>query len=568
MRIDTAIEFLQKTHVFDGQPEDLVKWHNHEDSLGFLANTVDDDIPVYVTGAHFYIYSVVVPLDRLVGDYRGSLAKWSMTASSGYGYGYSLSGQSREFFLSEPIEHAGTDILKGAMPIYFSRSFSGDEKLRFYVEINQRISHVFGLHWQETKQAWCSLDDAGAIISVARWRHDERIHYCTFRRRELDAFLYLTKSCLIRVFDVTRQTTAKDFPGRNRSDSEFKDDTSEIYARRGIFGPSGTPTFSFVRGFQIVRCARSNAEMEMQLTDSEPREFASFLIQDWKHHTIREWSSDPAQLGNYFVESDLPFETSPAFFKPDVLLHCRQHPERYKVGDRRIECRGAWTLQYDVNVEGQVHAFICDLGRLPFEEQLRWKSFNEKPRAPISERSLKTDFHGIWDDSYDPLRALKQVMESFPKQDKHGRPTPIWSLLKAPPGKGIDFLGYVLTESRKEWEDQILALAQVLVEGLNASYINKLSERYGARDPKLAAGKQLSKLLEALGVTADEVSKITSPLAEVWGLRSTIVAHQGGKLPDGDLRVHFRGLLERADTAMQRLVEIVQSGLLEGPVEA
>jgi hypothetical protein len=43
-----------------------------------------------------------------------------------------------------------------------------------------------------------------------------------------------------------------------------------------------------------------------------------------------------------------------------------------------IDCRGGWSLRdFDTNEAGQVHAYICDLRNLPYQEQLYWKSFNE-----------------------------------------------------------------------------------------------------------------------------------------------------------------------------------------------
>lgn len=52
----------------------------------------------------------------------------------------------------------------------------------------------------------------------------------------------------------------------------------------------------------------------------EPKQYVSFIAHDWKNSQVRECSCDPDQLGNYFVKSDWPFSTSPAFFRPEVLL--------------------------------------------------------------------------------------------------------------------------------------------------------------------------------------------------------------------------------------------------------
>ena len=60
------------------------------------------------------------------------------------------------------------------------------------------------------------------------------------------------------------------------------------------------------------------------------------------------------QTANYFTQSDLPFEMSPAFFHPEVLTRYKSDSDKYTLQDRSISCRGAWHLQtYDINDAGQ-----------------------------------------------------------------------------------------------------------------------------------------------------------------------------------------------------------------------
>ena len=107
-------------------------------------------------------------------------------------------------------------------------------------------------------------------------------------------------------------------------------------------------------------------------------------------------STAPSATTNYFVlDNDLPFELSPAFFRPEVLSKYKTDREKYTVSSRKIECRAAWVLNgYDVNEAGQVHAYICDLANLPYSEQLHWLGFNEEPKATISARAIANDFKG------------------------------------------------------------------------------------------------------------------------------------------------------------------------------
>ena len=91
----------------------------------------------------------------------------------------------------------------------------------------------------------------------------------------------------------------------------------------------------------------------------------------------------------------MPFELSPAFFRPEVLLKYKADRDKYTVDEVRqfISCRGAWGLEsHDVNDSGQVHAYLCYLRHLPYQEQLHWKSHNEEPKGTISKRAFENDF--------------------------------------------------------------------------------------------------------------------------------------------------------------------------------
>jgi hypothetical protein len=74
--------------------------------------------------------------------------------------------------------------------------------------------------------------------------------------------------------------------------------------------------------------------------------------------------------------------------------------------------------------------------------------------------------------------------------------------------------------------------------------------------------------MDHAGLSVEEVTSIMGPLAEVWNLRCSIIAHVGGSLPKGDLGNHFRALLQRCDSTMRRLAELVESGMFVMPLLA
>lgn len=543
----------------------LCAWHRHADVLPFLQHTRTEDVPVYLSSNGFFLYSMIVPEERIAGDYVTDMLKWNFAASSGYGHGYSHEAGGTVPFCSSPMEQTGTKRLEGATAIFFLREMIGTADPGCYVEINQRVSHVLDLHWIREKNAWCRMNVLGEQELIARYDKDKGIICATLRQEDLDYFMFLTKSVLVRCFDVSRfnddqalmSTAALPLVYTRRQNKR-----QEIFAQYMLKRDKGNPLGSVLRGFQIVRCRTPQKELLLRLRGEEPRRFETFIIQDFKKNRVVEWSCDPERLGNYFTPSKLPLSTSPAFFKAEVLHQYQADPARYEIDQRTIKCRGGWSLHYDVNEEGQLHVLIKDLGDLPHAVQLQWKAQNEKPRGTISKRSFITDFLGQWDTSYDPLSSLKRILEQFPAQDGQGRTCIVWRMPSLPPTRDIRALNYVRTEARKEWESQIQILDQILVEGLHSTEINRIAEVLGCREKTLASMKQLRKVLDLKKVSAEELAVVFDPLIELQLLRSKKVSHAGSAHASGNLKDQFRKLVEQCDKAMRVLATIVQSGIL------
>ena len=223
------------------------------------------------------------------------------------------------------------------------------------------------------------------------------------------------------------------------------------------------PGASFTDGVLIVRpllttkilIARANRQWE-----SRDKEYAIFKANNWKNKRSAEISCAPWALASYFDKGSLlPFQTTPAFFKAEVLQKYKVDPEKYRLEHRSIYARGGWYLKsYDVNEAAQVHAYLCDLANLPYREQLYWQSFNEWPKAGISERAFQTDFEGSFSIAPDPLVQLKHEIAKLDKLK------PDWW---SPRGEAaLAALHYPLTASREEWANAVLALDQLVVEGL------------------------------------------------------------------------------------------------------
>ncbi|MFZ9596700.1 MAG: hypothetical protein ACO3A2_11585, partial [Bdellovibrionia bacterium] len=309
---------------------------------------------------------------------------------------------------------------------------------------------------------------------------------------------------------------------------------------------------SFRRGGMLDSASISEEEA-IAITEGDggaAKQYASFLLWDWKNGRLVETEIGPGKLANYFTESDLPFETSPVFFRSEVLKRYKDHPEKYVLEPRSIYCRGAWSLQtYDINDAGQVHTYACYLARLPYQEQLLWKAHNEPPvGGGISKRAFKTDFLAEWSDSEEPLHdlelALKALLEARLPNDCGN----VWTPKEGTVAKQIASVFYLVTESQKEWKEFNVSLASATVDGLQVGAIKRYAEKLGCYDNTLGSMKQLKKCLETKGIDAEAIGRVFQPLEDLWKDRGPS-AHGGASRPTGSLR----GL------ARQRMADVASS---------
>jgi hypothetical protein len=567
MRVQSIDSFFSLNAEPPTDPAEYRAWLNMADVGAFLADSTEGDVPVLIINSRFFLYAAFVPRRKLGKRYVTDLLEWNLSVSAGWGYGYGWNQTTGELepFVGAPLDGTGTRSLEGAEPVVFVRDIfeSSDSQ---YLELNQRFAHISNVHLVAQKQAYCQVDTNGDLKSVVTLRKEPGNTLCTVTRDLLDFYMYLTDSVLVRVFEVNR---FRDRPVRPEPATMrlVHDTDHDVHARLVLIDEHGPNLSSYLRGFQVIRNMRPVEEMQRRLRGEpvEGRQYATFLAFDFKHDEVRECSCDPEQLGNYFVESDLPFETSPAFFRPDVLNKYKLDPDKYTFGYRSITCRASWSLKYDINEAGQVHAYLIDLARLPYQEQLHWKAANVPPEGSISERAFRNDFKGEWFSADDPLEDLKRHLIEFPKAEQQGREVAIWAASEDAKARGFPRLTYVVTESTKEWEDQILELNKVLVEGFKKPALKLAAKALGADDDTTAQFGTLRLLrfcLEKRGVEPEVINDSVGPLQELNDLRSAGgVAHTGTRKVDQDQREHYRALLRACDGAMESLAAFVRAGM-------
>lgn len=507
----------------------------------------------------YWIYPMLCPKDN-VDSLKEELPSFNIIQSSA-AYGHVMSGDKHWL---EPCWGNYEDFKKSKIPLFFHRQYYGNPKGKeSYYEFNQLVTHPLDLHWSSTKNSYCSTNDLGEEIEKIKIINHDAVKLILIRRKTLDKLLYLGKWVLVRYFVFNRFKT--DFPSFNSCTHE-QFEATEYEAKFEIRKCSDK--YIEFRGAQIERPKTPKEHLlSWRINDEEEAEekkYADFIVVDWKNgKLLKNYSLDPKHFANYFTKSALPFETSPMFFKAEVLDKYKNNPEKYELTERTIACRGGWYLEtYDINAYNQVHTYAVYLARLPYREQLHWLQYNEEPKGAISSRAFKTDFEGQFSDEISKLEQLRESLEKLAKLKVGEEGYTIWSPKGGSRDSASKGLYSVNSENPNQWHDFIIALANATNEGFQAATLRKLASGLGNDDEKLGTLGLIKFILKASN-NEEQIPTIHGVLNELQTRRGKGKAHGTWDTPEGSLIEDANKRLQDVILAIEQLIETL--GALKTP---
>lgn len=541
--------------------ESVQKWLiSAEDSVEFLKqNALSEEIVIYAGGPAVLIHAVLAPIQQVTPADQRDLMSRFVSAEDAWKiqkcYG---GGQGHRVYLEPPLSSGKS--LAGGEKLVYQRNFHGVDKGERAIELSQKLVHALDLYFVAERNAYCRLDSCGDIEDVIRIIHvdlassNEKLVAVTILLDELARYTALASFALVFYFDFTRFSAGFGGWGDNEC---IEKKAPDLFYRCG-----GIQNASYANGRMIVRPTITLqdliAEWEEESNPKKKREYAAFKIFDRKNNCEVETSCAPEFLSNYFQQSDLPWEISPAFFRPDVLHRFKADPEKYSLDDHSITCRNAWYLRsYDINEAGQVHAYICDLAQLPIEEQRYWQSFNEWPKDSISKRAYENDILGKFSSEYDPLSLLKQKIEKL-----NTAPPEWW---QPRPENQMKAARYPATDSVLEWANEIMAFDQMLIEGFQIKPLRKLLVSNGRKvESNWGSLRLVAELAIISGKTVEEAKALLKPLSRLHALRNILKAHSSAREKDneerlartefGTLRAHFKALAAECEHSFNEIM--------------
>lgn len=503
----------------------------------------------------YWLYPMLLPNDE-VENIKKQLPNFNIDQPSA-AYGHVMSGDNHWL---EPCWGNFEEFNRSEIPLFFYRQYYGRPKGKeSYCEFNQIVTHPLDLHWSEKHNSYCRTDEQGDEIEIIKIIKHDDISLILIRRKVLEKLLYLGDWVLIRYFSFTRF---------NVDSPKYDSFTNRVYEPKEYEAKfeirECKDEYIEFRGAQIVRPETPKEQLlSWRFNDNEEeaeKKFADFIVQDWKNQKIlKNYSINPENFANYFTKSDLPFETSPIFFKAEVLDKYKSNPDKYELEERSISCRGGWYLEtYDINQYNQVHTYAVYLARLPYKEQLHWLQYNEEPKGAISKRAFLTDFEAKFPDEKPLFQQLRNSLEALGKTEIGDEKLSVW----APKGGSWETaskgLHYVNTENSNQWHDFIIALANVTNEGFLKKPLSKIASKLGNDDNQLGT---LGLLKYILTVTKNEekVPIIHGVLNELQLKRGKGKAHGTWDTPEGSLIEDGAKRLQDVINSINQLKLVIES---------
>lgn len=340
------------------------------------------------------------------------------------------------------------------------------------------------------------------------------------------------------------------------------------------------------RGKCILRYNDKDIQHLWKLCDSRYEEFIVAADEDGNDVPM---SCDEKRMPNLFTrQGNEPYSLSPVFFKRDVLSKYSQRIEKYSIQDGYLS-GPSWGIRIDNDRSDEyVVVALVDLGRMPYKEQLHWRSFNVLPprNGSYSRTTFRRWFAAIPTNcSEAPDLVFKQLYIQVNDKWRAKYGWPLFKELATDDRYHFETLHLMGQDyDQKEFDGLIQSITKLLIDSLNEKELVNSIDSTNPDVKKFLTENEVeghSPSNIKTGITKFECflvseqaqnNDLVNLLRKVQTLRSSTVAHRKstklgtktqslfdffGILRDSD-KVVFFNLLERLNGALEWIISIAE----------
>jgi len=445
-------------------------------------------------------------------------------------------------------------------PLVIPRYFNGmrDD----YVEISEEFRHFHELYYDRKNDQYLKFDDDGEEWVVATVKP----RFVQIQLKEIRQFLSIKEMHLMVLFDHREysQYTLKQMglakgSHANRNDFMRWDMHYDHGSIRG--------SLSMLRGFRLFAPLPKSKSGFFDFAERPEQKYADFIIGVDENGDDIECTADPRKMYSpEFPNPEAPEYLTPVSFRREVL-NKYYASAKYKISDGNLQCAGLWSMPIDDDHDDKVVAYLGDLGRkLPYKEQLHWKSHNISSPSGISKTAHRRDFLAEMAESNRPEHIFRQRYEELAEVSQEYLGWHIILPLHEGDKHHLHRIRVPATDEQGDFDDLVLGLTKIIIDSLNTNEMSKLiSPEYTGSTRGIAI---LEAIFSACGIT-DSTDHI-SFLKNLQNLRSAGSAHRKGNnyrkisnklnLDNQNMQSIFAEILKQATSFLEYLIEIVKDG--------
>ena len=506
---------------------------------------------------HRGIYCALIPSEKI--EQALSRPKWDLMRGSGtpssieeYGVG------------AHNVRYLRFGNEDGIEPLVIDRDFHGFKES--YLEISEEFRLFHNLYHDRREDRYIKFDDSGNedVVAIIKPKSVK------IRMKEIRQFLAVKEMHLSIQFDITVSSSKTlEEMGLTAGGRDVRDELVCWNLSYGNFWPPSNPrskrSFSILLGVRLIEPLPKAKSEFGGFAEESTKQYTDFIIGMDDNGDEVVHTCNPDKLSNFFgANPEAPNYVTSVSFRKQVLDKYYQQPSKYKIEDGTLRCGSLWDMRIDNHHNDKVCAMLGDLGLLPQQEQLHWKSHNIASTSGYSEVTFRRDFGVEWVESDRPEHVFQERYRDLAEVCRANIGWQIFLPLASSDEYHLQILRVPATDEQRDFDDLVLGLATILVGSLNEGRLKLLL-------PQSQENRSINLLATVLANYDAEggSSKHIEFLRNLQSLRSSGSAHRKGERYDSviekigassqDLRTLFADILRQAVDLLEYLIELVKS---------
>ena len=359
-------------------------------------------------------------------------------------------------------------------PLVRDRDFHGLKES--YLEISEEFRLFHNLYHDRREDRYIKFDDSGneEVVAIIKPKSVK------IRMKEIRQFLAVKEMHLSIQFDIrvyssnTLEEIGLTAGGRDVGDElacwnlGYKDIWHPINPGSN---PGSKRSFSILLGVRLIEPFPKAKSGFGGFAEELTKQYTDFIIGMDDNDDEIVHTCNPDFFG---ASPEAPNYDASVSFRKQVLDKYYQQPSKYKIEDGILRYGSWWDIRIDNHHDDKVSAMLGDLGRLPHQEQLHWKSHNIASTSGYSEVTFRRNFMAESVESDRPEHVFRERYRNLADVCQENLGWQIFLPLASGDEYHLQNLRVPAADEQQDFDGLVLGLATILSDSINVRGLKPL----------------------------------------------------------------------------------------------